>query len=61
LEELARASNQGVRIIFRNGMTIVGIAEIKEYELGADIFPKGKGKKFLQKSGPKICMEESAL
>lgn len=42
-------------------MTTVAIAEIKEYELGADIYPNGKSKKFLQKSGPKFCMEEYAL
>jgi len=38
----AGAANQRVRIILRNGMTIMGTVEIKEYELGATFFRVGR-------------------
>jgi hypothetical protein len=38
----AGAASQGVRIILRNGLTIMDTVEIKEYELGATFFRMGR-------------------
>jgi hypothetical protein len=38
----ARAANQGVGVILRNGLKIMGTVEIKEYELGATFVRMGR-------------------
>jgi hypothetical protein len=42
LGRMVGTANQGVRIILRNGMTIMGTVEIKEYELGATFVRMGR-------------------